>query len=264
VIQAVKPYYTPDDIAKGARWSAEIAAQLESSTFGILCVTSENLDAPWLMFEAGALAKNMGNSRVCPLLFGVEPAELRGPLVQFQASRFDKEEVLRLVRALNDSLGAASLGVDIIDEVFSMWWPRLQSSVQAILGRNRVGGDDGSSRPDRELLEELLQLARLSARQSQNAVSASGSQHLKKAAVERVILAWEEHLEQAESMDASRSLYRSLEALRVSLTDLLASAVHPGEINEVRAKFGFASKLLDELDQAHRFQDGSTDLYGAE
>jgi hypothetical protein len=52
VIQAVKPYYSPDDITKGTRWSGEIAKILEESKIGLICLTGQNLDAPWIMFEA--------------------------------------------------------------------------------------------------------------------------------------------------------------------------------------------------------------------
>jgi hypothetical protein len=59
VIQSIVPYVSSEDIDKGARWSSDIAQELEDSTFGILCVTKENLTAPWLNFEAGALSKTM-------------------------------------------------------------------------------------------------------------------------------------------------------------------------------------------------------------
>ena len=51
VIQSLVPYVSSEDIDKGARWSTDIATELEDSTFGILCVTKENLNAPWLCFE---------------------------------------------------------------------------------------------------------------------------------------------------------------------------------------------------------------------
>jgi hypothetical protein len=66
VLQAVKPYFSPDDVAKGSRWSGEIAKELEASRVGLLVLTPENVEAPWLMFEAGALAKNLDRSKVCP------------------------------------------------------------------------------------------------------------------------------------------------------------------------------------------------------
>lgn len=59
VIQSIEPYVSSEDIDKGARWSTDIAKELENSTFGILCDTKENIEAPWLSFEAGALSKTM-------------------------------------------------------------------------------------------------------------------------------------------------------------------------------------------------------------
>ena len=34
VLQTVKPYFSPDDVAKGSRWSTEIAKELEQSSVG--------------------------------------------------------------------------------------------------------------------------------------------------------------------------------------------------------------------------------------
>ena len=48
VIQAVDPYLSSEDIDKGARWSTDIAKELEASGFGILCITEDNLAAPWI------------------------------------------------------------------------------------------------------------------------------------------------------------------------------------------------------------------------
>jgi TIR domain len=59
VLQSVDPYVSSEDIEKGARWSNEVGRELESTSYGILCVTRENLDSRWLNFEAGALSKSM-------------------------------------------------------------------------------------------------------------------------------------------------------------------------------------------------------------
>ena len=72
VIQSLEPYVSSEDIDKGARWSSDIAKELEDSTFGILCVTKDNLHAPWLSFEAGALSKTMDKSFVTPFLFDIK------------------------------------------------------------------------------------------------------------------------------------------------------------------------------------------------
>ena len=47
-LQSVKPYFTPSDIEKGAKWNSEISKELELSDIGILFVTRENLNSAWL------------------------------------------------------------------------------------------------------------------------------------------------------------------------------------------------------------------------
>src|SRR5690348_15249061 len=125
VIQLVRPYYSPDDIAKGTRWSSEIAKELDESKVGIICLTKDNLTSPWIMFEAGALSKNIDKSKVCPILFGIDPADIQGPLVQFQAARFNKDEVKKVVRMINSELGDSALSSEVFENVFEMWWPKL-------------------------------------------------------------------------------------------------------------------------------------------
>lgn len=41
VLQAVRPYFSPDDVAKGTRWSAEIAKELEASRDGLSGICSK-------------------------------------------------------------------------------------------------------------------------------------------------------------------------------------------------------------------------------
>lgn len=77
-IQFVKPYFTPEDIEKGTRWGSDIVKELESSKIGILCLTNNNSDSPWILFEAGALSKSLEKSRVCTVLFGLETTDLKG------------------------------------------------------------------------------------------------------------------------------------------------------------------------------------------
>ena len=162
VLQAVRPYFSPDDVAKGARWNSEIAKELEASRLGLLILTPENLSSAWLMFEAGALAKNLEKSKVCPLLFGLEPTEIKGPLVQFQAARFGADEMKRVVKMINSELGEASLAPDVVDSVFAMWWPKLESEIDALLKADLDGTEN--VRTERDMIEEVLELARSMAR----------------------------------------------------------------------------------------------------
>ena len=159
VIQAARPYFSPDDIQKGARWNAEIAKELEQSKVGIICVTAQNLTAPWLMFEAGALAKSLDRTRVVPLLIDLESSDLSGPLSQFQASRFDQSDVKKIICVVNDQLGDAALEDSVLDTVFEKWWPDLQQKISAALDASNVQGELPSRR-DRDVLDEILGLVR--------------------------------------------------------------------------------------------------------
>ena len=159
VIQAVKPYYSPDDITKGTRWNSEISKELDLSKIGIICLTKENIESPWIMFEAGALSKNLEKSKVCPLLFGIEPSDIKGPLVQFQAAKFSKKEIKKVIKMMNDELDGSNLATDVLDNVFEMWWPKLEEQITKALEKAR-NGNTSDLRSERDLLEEVLTLTR--------------------------------------------------------------------------------------------------------
>lgn len=160
VIQAVKPYYSTDDIAKGMRGNTVIAKELEEAGVGLLCLTPDNLDAPWIMFEAGALSKKLDTSRVCPILFGgVETTDLKGPLIQFQAVKFNKEDTRKMLTMVNKQLGDDGLESKVLDLVFEKWWPDLEQKIQSLLSKVPESAPR-AVRDERELLEEILTITR--------------------------------------------------------------------------------------------------------
>jgi hypothetical protein len=95
VIQGVQPFLSSEHIHKGAPWFDEIGGQLEETHFGILCLTPTNLEAPWILFEAGALSKKVGQARVVPLVLGFALSELKPPLSNFNAAGGFNLEVQR-------------------------------------------------------------------------------------------------------------------------------------------------------------------------
>jgi hypothetical protein len=163
VIQAVKPYYSPDDITKGTRWTNEISKELEASRVGLICLTRDNLEAPWIMFEAGALSKNLDRSKVCPLLFDLQPTDIEGPLVQFQACQFRKDEFKKVVKMINSELGDGALPESVFESVYEMWWAKLDDRVRRLLAEH-AKTKKTTLRTERDLLEEILSLSRASAR----------------------------------------------------------------------------------------------------
>jgi hypothetical protein len=163
VLQFVKPYFTPNDIEKGTRWSTEIANELESSNAGIICLTKDNINKPWILFEAGALSKNFGKSNVCTILFNLDNADLTGPLTSFQATKFDKTDFKKLLTTINNTGGELKLETAVLNDVFEMWWPKLENKINDIL-KNQTSVTDSNVRTDRDLIEEILELSRVNAK----------------------------------------------------------------------------------------------------
>lgn len=120
------------DIEKGQRWFEQIGRTLESHHFGIICTTPENYTAPWLLFEAGALSKSLGEARVCPLLLGLSHGELTGPLQQFQATIVAHDDMFKLVRTINTQLGDAKLEPDVLRDCFQRFWPDLEAEMHQL------------------------------------------------------------------------------------------------------------------------------------
>ena len=62
----VKPWVSDKDIGAGDRWAQSIAGELEAANCGIICITPENLQSEWVLFETGALSKSMLDAKVIP------------------------------------------------------------------------------------------------------------------------------------------------------------------------------------------------------
>ncbi|PKB79189.1 MAG: hypothetical protein BZY88_14620 [SAR202 cluster bacterium Io17-Chloro-G9] len=162
VIQSLRPWMSAADIEKGTRWSMDIARRLEEAKVGIICLTPDNLSAPWIMFEAGALSKTIEGTYVIPYLFQVTPSQMEGPLTQFQAVKAEEEETKELILTINRALGDNALPESQLAESFDVWWPRFN---EALLGVPSEEETHPLRRPDRDLLEEILSLTRMQARE---------------------------------------------------------------------------------------------------
>ena len=164
VIQSLVPYVSSEDIDKGTRWSTDIATELADSTFGILCVTRENLTAPWLTFEAGALSKTMDKSFVCPFLFNIKRSEVDGPILQFQSTIFEKEDIKKLLKTLNKACGEDKLTDERLDKAFEVWYPTLEEElkkIEPVAKEEKQEKKQKQEIPNNEILEEILELSRL-------------------------------------------------------------------------------------------------------
>jgi hypothetical protein len=150
-VQTAEPWVSGEDIAPGERWAQVLGNQLDQTSIGILCVTPENRNSPWLLFEAGALGKSLSQSRVVPLLLGLTASDLIGPISQFQSLIADRDGIARLVKDLH-KITATNVSDKQVEELFEVLWPRLESSFKGI----PVPSSAPVELSDREMLKEIL------------------------------------------------------------------------------------------------------------
>jgi hypothetical protein len=131
VIQAVDPFVSERDVGAGDFWSASIESELEASKFAIICVTEENVTAPWLNYEAGALAERLKGS-TAPWLLRMDPGLLRSsPMSRLMAKQANKDGTREIVQCINKLLPAPLLD-DVLLEGFDLRWEALEAKLAAI------------------------------------------------------------------------------------------------------------------------------------
>ncbi|MEW6532336.1 MAG: TIR domain-containing protein [Thermodesulfobacteriota bacterium] len=156
IIQAAKPWISSEDIAKGATWQVDLKQGLNEAKAGIICVTPGNLEEPWIHFEAGALSNAIEKAYVCPYLVGLTPANLGGPLAQFQATTATRADTLKLVKTINEAIGRPLEESQLV-ETFEYFWPKFEEKLKEIA---ETPSEPPPHRDDREILEEILAVVR--------------------------------------------------------------------------------------------------------
>jgi len=159
VLQATRPWLSTRDIDRGAIWFSEINDQLKNTTVGIVCLTAENKDKPWILFETGALAKGLSTSRVCTFLVDLKPSDLQDPLAQFNHTIPAEDSVWELVRTLNACLGSAGLDERVLGQVFKTYWVQFDQKFKDII-KSTPQVEKPEQRSEKNLLGEILENTR--------------------------------------------------------------------------------------------------------
>jgi TIR domain len=167
VINEIEPWMSDEDLAKGGDWSGDITNQLNAAEFGIICVTPGNMDRPWLLFEAGALSRQVNNvaSRVAPLLIGFNSkSDVPYPLGRFQATEPTKADMLKLIKSLNDACLAPREAAEL-ETAFEVWWPHFEAPFK-VIEETKPMSLTSRIRPEGEVLDEVLSIVRTLQKQS--------------------------------------------------------------------------------------------------
>lgn len=141
------------NMEKGSLWMPQIMKGLDQTFFGVLCITRDNLDSDWLLFEAGAISTvrtSKDKSNMCPYLVGISPIEkLPPPLVQFNAAMANEKDTRRLISDINKAQKHPLLD-DEIKANFNKHWAALDRDLK------KIPTTDGGIRVEKSVLEHLL------------------------------------------------------------------------------------------------------------
>jgi len=132
VVQASHPWVSSRDIDSGSVWVNELNEKIKDSAVGIICITGDNKDKPWLLFEAGALSKGLSSNRVCTFLVDVKPGDLTDPLALFQHTLPNKESVCGMIKVINSAMGDRALTEVILLEIFDNYWDKFKENYDKI------------------------------------------------------------------------------------------------------------------------------------
>lgn len=172
--EEVEPWVSSRDIDSGSIWINNLLTELKSCSIGIICLTADNLESPFLHFEAGALlAKEIDKSRVCVLLYDINEDNVKPPLKMFQLKHFNKNETFELLQSINNHFKERKVRDVHLKSHFEATWSIFENQVNDTVALARQPGNRvstnpikwiqvaGSGNPSNPLPEEILDTCRI-------------------------------------------------------------------------------------------------------
>ena len=143
---------------RGIVWFNEIKEKLGDSANGIILLTKENVNNPWILFEAGALINGFSDARVCTFLVDLKPHDIKGPLAQLNHTEPNYESMFSLISTLNNRLGDTALPDELVKKMFDKFWADFNEEYLNIISKTEDIVVD--KRTDTDMLIELIEIIR--------------------------------------------------------------------------------------------------------
>src|SRR4249919_2806440 len=141
LLDGIDIFMSDKDIGPGERSMKVLEQQLADTSYGILVVTAANQFEPWLNFEAGALSKQVDNDAdgvplVVPLLVDLDgPAQITGPISQFQAVTLDQSGLNLIARSISELVPSDP---DMATVRLQRAWNAIQESLNEAMKKQAV------------------------------------------------------------------------------------------------------------------------------
>jgi hypothetical protein len=100
----IQTFVEGDEIQAGSRWLDQVMRTLRSCDVAILILTKQN--SPWMNFEAGYLTAQAHERDLLliPILFGLNPSQLSGPLNMYQSAEFNERSFIKISKEILNKL----------------------------------------------------------------------------------------------------------------------------------------------------------------
>lgn len=97
------------DISSGDDWWNKIKTELKKCKLGIACITKENLRAPWIYFESGAMIAR--DLKLIPVLVNCNINSLNGTPIatKHMVDFYNQEKFTQMVKTINRELNLLSI-----------------------------------------------------------------------------------------------------------------------------------------------------------
>ncbi len=129
----LKCFVSDLDISSGSDWWVKIKGELKTCKMGILCVTKENIKAPWIYFEAGAMiARDIPTT---PVLFNCSFKHLSSsPLSGKQAVDFyDQQKFAKMILDINETMNLLDLDTTQIEALAKDGYDKIKEKLKDVL-----------------------------------------------------------------------------------------------------------------------------------
>lgn len=132
--QKITTFISSEGIEAGTDWYRKISDELDQCELGILVLTPENVNSPWIMYEAGALS---GKKALIPILFERNTDRVEGPLTKRQQVTYDKAGFRNLLRAINKHIDAG-LSEKMLDNFLKAEWDTLEKEIDPLVKKAKT------------------------------------------------------------------------------------------------------------------------------
>ena len=130
----IDTFISSEGIGSGTDWYRKISEELDSSELGILVLTPENINSPWIMYEAGALSNKKA---IIPILFERNPNQVEGPINKRNYIVYNKKSFLKLLLDINEIINAG-VSKKALNAFLNTEWEILQSKIDPLLEKVKI------------------------------------------------------------------------------------------------------------------------------